>query len=439
MAEAKINNSIGSIDEDTKNPFNKTFEKVVGRTIDSIDIYQSHTETSLNPEFKFCIMNISKDGEDGKKALSILEKSAAEGSTEAMYFLGQHYHLRKQDDEKAIFWHTKAAENGNTRSQICLAYLLVEKHQFEKAIKYLKLANQNEAAKTEVMYIMSHLYQNGEGVKQDAEKALALLKEAAKNDHTCALFELGHYYISQKDFKSALKCYKKSAELGDHCGAYNYAACYANGEGVVKDNKKALEIINNFVEEFGQSKMLTDLIKKIKSNDQLHNTQSKGERTSYSLIANRVYLAPVNKWPNLIMGILCCVLGLATLGAAIFILKQLVAYLPFAILLVLGIFSFTLVSSIEKANEENKKNQTYPNEAIAFGDDDFALITDKLTCIKFNEIKAVSFKTDKLRPSLAVGTVIIKTENAIYKISNIDNIYNVVSIMNQIMEKYNQK
>lgn len=442
MAEAKINNSIGNIEKNTKNPFNKTFEKVVGRTIDSIDIYQSHTETSLTPEFKFCIMNISKDGEDGKKALSILEKSAAEGSTEAMYFLGQHYHLHKKDDEKAIFWHTMAAENGHTRSQLCLAYLLIEKKEYEKAIEYLKKADENEKAKSEVMYIMSHLYLDGKGVSKDEEKAITLLKESAKLDHTAALFELGHYYISIKDFKNALENYKKSADLGDTCGAYNYAVCYVNGEGVKKNTKKAFEILGRFIGKYGERTMLVDLLKKIESMEQTPDTKSEETDTNEATykIANRVYLNPISKWPSLIAGILGCVIGLAMLFVAIFVVKQVAAYALCAMFIALGIINFWFLFVIKQKNEENTKNQTYPTEAVLFKDDEFIFVTDKLTFIKLNEIKKITFKKDMFRTNLAIGAIIVETENATtYKVSNVNNIYEVVSTMNQILNEYLHK
>lgn len=439
MEKETIVSSVGHIAQDTQNPFDKILETAHGRTIDTIDVYgtEEKSEQSI-PELNFCVPALIAGGKDGAEAIRILEEYAKKDFTEAQYLLGQFYHLHKKDDEKAILWHTKSAKNGNTRSQICLSYLLIEKRKYAEAIEYLKMANTNEASVAEVSYIMSHLYADGNGVKQDKEKSLALLKQSATQKNTCALYELGYYYVEKQEFGKALECYKNSAELGDSCGAYNYAVCYINGEGVEIDKQKALEIIDNFVDNYGETKILTDLKGKIQSNEKLKN-QSQLNTSSLTPVANRAYLTPLKIWPSILGGLLCCVMMLLFLGLAIFYSKISIFYVIIVCFFVLSVIYFVSIPGIKKENMQNEKVKNLPRDAILFTDDAFVILTDKMNVIKFSEINKINYKRNRYRLEYAIGTIIIETNSGACKVDNINNILFVHATMNQILTKHMPK
>ncbi len=441
MAQATMNNYDENID-DTKNPFNKTIETAVGRTIDTMHIYEVRDKSKQAiPELYFCISSLTKGSKDEKEsAIKILEKYAKKDYTEAQYILGQHYHLHKNDDSTAIFWHTKAAQNGHTRSQICLSYLLIEQHKYAEAIEYLKMASTNKAAIAELSYIMSQLYSEGNGVKQNKEKSLALLKKSANLDNTCALYELGHIYIENKEYQKAIECYKKSAELGDACGAYNYAVCYIKGEGVEKDNQQALKIIDDFIKDNGESTILIDLKATINSIMQ-EGSAEQTESIPATPLAERVYLVPLKTWPYLVTGILGCAFGLIFLLVSLFYLKTSTAYFLGALLLICGIIGFASMPGVKRRNKRNEESKKFPVHAILLTDDSFVIVTDKMCDVEFDKIKKISYKKDTymFKTGFAVGTIIIQTSDNIYKISNIDNVFSVYSTLNQILDKHLQK
>ena len=84
--------------------------------------------------------------ENPRRAIELLEIAASRGSWEAMYQLGEIYRIGKGGDEaRAIIWHARAAESGDTRSQEVLADALtrgegVPAPQREAAGRYWRLA-----------------------------------------------------------------------------------------------------------------------------------------------------------------------------------------------------------------------------------------------------------------------------------------------------------
>jgi TPR repeat protein len=84
--------------------------------------------------------------ENPRRAIELLEIAASRGSWEAMYWLGRVYQFPKAYDEsRAIIWHARAAESGDTRSQEILARTLtkgegVPAPQREAAGRYWRLA-----------------------------------------------------------------------------------------------------------------------------------------------------------------------------------------------------------------------------------------------------------------------------------------------------------
>lgn len=80
------------------------------------------------------------------------------------------------------------------------------------------------------------MYDNGEGVPQDHQQAVAWYRKAAEQGYASAQFNLGNMYLNGRgvpqDHQQAVIWYRKAAEQGEASAQYNLGHMYANGEGV---------------------------------------------------------------------------------------------------------------------------------------------------------------------------------------------------------------
>ena len=134
-------------------------------------------------------------------------------NADEQYALGISYHFGTsdvpKDMEKAVYWYTKAAEQGHALAQNDLGnrYQIgegVPKNSEKMAYWYTKAAEQGVP---QAQYNIGVLYSRGEGVPQDKEKAA--------------------------------DWYTKAAEQGDADAQYNLGILYFRGEGVSQDTSEA--------------------------------------------------------------------------------------------------------------------------------------------------------------------------------------------------------
>ena len=115
----------------------------------------------------------------------------------------------EKDDELAVFWWRKAAEQGEATAQSLLG---------------LK-------------------YKEGRGVAKDYEKAAFWFRKAAKQGMPQAQRYLADAYHGghgvEKDMVQATFWWRKAAEQGHVIAQFNLGLCYATGDGVAKDEIEA--------------------------------------------------------------------------------------------------------------------------------------------------------------------------------------------------------
>jgi len=152
-------------------------------------------------------MNRTEQAED----ISELIAKAEQGVAIAQFNLGIRYHNGRsvtKDDDQAIQWFTKAANQGCVEAQYNLGYIYREDQNYQRAIYwYNKAAEQNLADALCDIGVM-HIY--GYGVKQDYQRAIDWFRKAAELDLPRAHYCLG--------------------------------LAYAKGHGVSIDNEKAKEL-----------------------------------------------------------------------------------------------------------------------------------------------------------------------------------------------------
>jgi predicted aspartyl protease len=89
------------------------------------------------------------------------------------------------------------------------------------------------------------IYQNGDGVPQDAEAAAIWYRKAAEKGYAEAQFNLGWMYDAgdgvPKNASAAVQWYRRAAEQGNADAQFSLASIYENGNGVVKDSTLAVK------------------------------------------------------------------------------------------------------------------------------------------------------------------------------------------------------
>lgn len=151
---------------------------------------------------------------DAAKALSWLEKSAAGGSSEGQYLLGQTLAINAKsgsDFLKAAGWFKKSADQG------CLPALL-----------YLGLYTQR-----------------GNGVPKNAEAGIVMVTKAAEAGYAQAQYILGTIMITgdegvAKAPRAGFNWIKRAADAGDSVAQISLATLYLEGTGTDKNPKEGI-------------------------------------------------------------------------------------------------------------------------------------------------------------------------------------------------------
>lgn len=120
---------------------------------------------------------------------------------------------------------------------------LIEKQEFDKAIPILKQAA--ELGNAESQYNLGYCYRAGAGIEQNTDKAIYWFSKSADLAFNDGLYQMMMAYgngdgVEQnhnKAFEYGLKC----AENGDETCMWNVINCYYQGMGVDRDMDKMLE------------------------------------------------------------------------------------------------------------------------------------------------------------------------------------------------------
>ena len=172
-------------------------------------------------------------GRKPAEVVPLLEELAGQGHIEAQLSLGSCYDNGfgvTWDEEKAVYWYTKAAEAGNVKAQQLLAYIYrngsIEMRDYVKAAEWFgKAAEQGDEYSQKmldefksggkVIKALEHLGNTLLGWKkyEKAEKAyLQILALDSKNSTACVNLALVYLGLNRPD--DALAMYKRVQEGG---------------------------------------------------------------------------------------------------------------------------------------------------------------------------------------------------------------------------------
>jgi|GEM_PF-427138 len=208
---------------------------------------------------------------DHNNAVKFMLQSAERGYADAQTAIGNWYARGKegldQDFEKALVWYKLAAEQGDADAQEFLGDMYSEGNgvnvDYDEAEKWYDRASENPKFRRYDSYYgrmyafdnrdaknkLEKLYNEGKVIKEsetsNSSNNSEKLKEQAKQKQAEAQYSKGTSYLYGmgvgQDYKKALECYLKAAELGNANAQFNIGAIYEHGLGVKKDNAKAIE------------------------------------------------------------------------------------------------------------------------------------------------------------------------------------------------------
>ncbi len=193
-----------------------------------------------------------------------------------------------KDYKKALYWSKKSIDNGSEYGKLVFAEIYKKgygvKKNHKKALnlfldtfnsseeKYIKniaalniadlynfgqgVSNDQEKAfewylrsaelgNTPAQTQVGFMFQNAEGIEQDYIKAFEWYKKASKKGNVMAIRNLGTLYQNgygvEQDLERAIDLFVKAANLGSGAAMYNLAITYEKGMGVQRDERKAFE------------------------------------------------------------------------------------------------------------------------------------------------------------------------------------------------------
>ncbi len=155
------------------------------------------------------------------KAFEWFMVAAKQNHTESEYYVGLYYQNAKgvpQNIEQAIQWYERAAMKENKNALYHLAMILIkqERKDFVTVAKLLEKAAKLDHPNAQ--YNLAVMYQKGDGVEQDMQKALFWYEKAAEAHLAIAQYNLGMIYfegsIVEKDEAKAKELWQKAANQG---------------------------------------------------------------------------------------------------------------------------------------------------------------------------------------------------------------------------------
>ncbi len=147
------------------------------------------------------------------------------------------------------------ANQGDAKAQFSLGRLYdwgeEVPQDYQKAFElYSKAAEQGYIY---ARYNLGIMYYDGNGISKDYQKAFELYSKAAKQGFAYAQYNLGSMYYNgeyvNQDYSKAFKWYSKAAEQGDSDAQHNLGLMYYNGDGTKQNKQEGLEWINKSAEQ----------------------------------------------------------------------------------------------------------------------------------------------------------------------------------------------
>lgn len=188
-------------------------------------------------------------------AIKNLHVAAIQGDAETQNFLGYAYHTGdvtvngitiSRDEDLALYWYQKAAEQGHTEAQSQLAAMFYSgngvKQDYQQAAYWGIRAAKSDNAQSQ--YIIGLMYYFARGFNRDYQQARYWFIKAAEKGYSNAQINLAIMYYNgegvEKDYRQAIHWYQKAAQQGNNIAQLRLGYMYEDGEGVNPDINQAI-------------------------------------------------------------------------------------------------------------------------------------------------------------------------------------------------------
>ncbi len=161
--------------------------------------------------------------------------------------------------------------NGYANDYFKALELFNKKKIQESIVHFKKVADDlNHEKRSDAMFNIALIYDNGFGVQTDKTRALYYYEAASQLSNKFALFNLGWMYYNgenvNKDVIKAFELYKLASDFGHPRAMYNLANMYYSGTGTVKDLKMSYKMflkskINGITESEFFIKEISNILK----------------------------------------------------------------------------------------------------------------------------------------------------------------------------------
>ena len=183
------------------------------------------------------------------KFLFLLEQAANMGDSKVQYLLARAYDqgiLTAVNDERAAYWHEKAALSGHAISQRLLGKIMFRGdlptgRNMSEAAKWFALAAKNGCHDSQ--YILGNMHRIGDGVPVDKKEAFRLLTLSVEQGNKKAMHLLGLLYyegeVVCRSLNRAALLFKVAANEGCVRALLLLGECYLRGHGVPQNVHEA--------------------------------------------------------------------------------------------------------------------------------------------------------------------------------------------------------
>ena len=193
-----------------------------------------------------------------EKAFEWFLKSAQEGNKFAQYSLANLYYYgngAEKNLKEAFGWYMRSAKQGQPYASYAVAQMYSKgeyvEHDEKTAQKYynqalsgfLKLEADGQADDN-LFYKIGAMYKNGLGTEADMNKAIGYFKRSAELNNKNGLYEYGKaLLLGDKDIPKAMDFLEKAVRLGNLNAKRFLALEYINGEHIEQDIDKGIEML----------------------------------------------------------------------------------------------------------------------------------------------------------------------------------------------------
>lgn len=189
---------------------------------------------------------LSKDKNQKKDYLTI---AANHGFIPALFRLAQLYEFTLKDNESAITFYTKAAEQGYTFAMHALRHIY--KNNPEESIKWLIKAAKYGCKESQRE--LGNCFRKGDGIDKNLERAYFWYEKAAEQGDSYSQCGLGLFnefgWTNKTDYTKAAYWYELAAKQGFVLAQYQLGHLYIMGKGVEEDHNEAIYWLRKAAEQ----------------------------------------------------------------------------------------------------------------------------------------------------------------------------------------------